>query len=115
MTLIDSFKEPCVIMEKRRFPDGEGGFSVEWAEGAEFEAAVTHDTTLQAMAAEKQGVTSTYKVTTDKKVGLVFHDVIKRLRTGNYLRVTSDSEDKQTPDVSTLDFEQVTAEEWRLV
>lgn len=114
MALYDAFKEACVIMEKTRVPDGEGGWSSTWAEGARFRAAIVKDTTLNARIAEKEGMTAIYTVTTDKNLPLDFHDVFKRLKDGQVFRVTSDSTDQETPDVATFQFHQVSAEEWSL-
>lgn len=114
MSLIDSFKERCVLVEKTRTPDGEGGWSTTWVDGIEFDAAIVMDTTLQARVAEKEGMTSVYTVTTDKSLPLDFHDVFRRLRDGKVFRVTRDSSDKETPDVASFQFHQVSAEEWQL-
>lgn len=114
MSLIDDFKAPCVLLEKVRSPDGEGGFITTWAEGAEFEAAITFNSSLEARRAEKEGVTSLYTVTVAKNAALEYHDVFKRLSDGKVFRVTSDSDDIQTPARATFQFAQVTAEEWRL-
>lgn len=114
MTLIDAFKVPCVLMEKVRTPDGEGGWTTSWTEGARFEAAIVMDTTLNARVAEKEGMTAVYTVTTDRSLPLDFHDVFKRLKDGKVFRVTSDSSDKETPDVASFQFHQVNAEEWQL-
>ena len=40
MSLVDEFKVPCVLIEKRRVPDGEGGWTTAWTDGAELEAAI---------------------------------------------------------------------------
>lgn len=114
MSLRDDFKSACVILDKRRVPDGEGGFVTEWAEGAEFMAAVTLSTTMEARAAEKQGVTSLYTVTTEKNAILQYHDVFKRRYDGKIFRVTSDGDDKQSPGRATFQMSLVTAEEWSL-
>lgn len=114
MSLIDEFKTPCVMLEKKRIPDGEGGFITSWAEGAEFDAAVVFDSSLEARTAEQQGVSSLYTVTTAKNAKLEYHDVFKRLSDGKIFRVTSDGDDKQTPERATFQFAQVTAEEWSL-
>lgn len=114
MSLIDAFKERCVLMEKTRVPDGEGGWVTAWAEGEEFDAAIVMDTTMQARVAESEGMTSVYTVTTDKGLPLDFHDVFKRLSDGKTYRVTSDSKDKETPDVASFQFHQVMAQEWGL-
>ena len=114
MSLIDEFKTPCVMLEKKRVPDGEGGFITSWSEGAEFKAAVVFDSSLEARAAEQQGVSSLYTVTTAKNAKLEYHDVFKRLSDGKIFRVTSDGDDKQTPERATFQFAQLTAEEWSL-
>lgn len=114
MTLIDAFRDPCVLMEKVRTSDGEGGWTVAWREGAYFDAAIVMDTTLNARVAEKEGMTAIYTVTTDINVPLDFHDVFKRLDDGKVFRVTSDSTDKETPSVASFQFHQVNAEEWQL-
>lgn len=114
MSLIDEFKTACVLLEKVRVPDGEGGWLTSWSDGPEFMAAIVHDTTLQARVAESEGMTSTYTVTTDRGMPLDFHDVFRRVSDGRVFRVTSDGTDKQTTDRATFQFSQVTAEEWSL-
>ena len=114
MSLIDAFKTACVLMEKNRIPDGEGGWSSTWTEGPRFDAAIVKDTTLNARVAEKEGMTAVYTVTTDKSLPLDFHDVFRRLSDGKVFRITEDSTDKETPDVATFQFHQVRAEEWAL-
>ena len=114
MTLIDAFKEPCVLMEKQRVSDGEGGWTTSWVEGAAFDAAIVRDTTLAARVAEKEGVLNIYTVTTDTNAHLEFHDVFKRTRDGQVFRVTSNGDDMKTPDAATFQFGQVSAEEWAL-
>lgn len=114
MTLIDSLKEPCVLMEKKRVSDGEGGWTTTWVDGAALDAAIVRDTTLAARVAEKEGVSNVYTVTTDTDARLGFHDVFKRVGDGQVFRVTSDGDDMKTPDRATFSFEQVSAEEWSL-
>ena len=114
MTLIDTFKEPCVLMEKKRVSDGEGGWTTSWTEGAAFDAAIVRDTTLAARVAEKEGVSNVYTVTTDTNARLEFHDVFKRVSDEQVFRVKSNGDDVHTPDVATFQFEQVSAEEWVL-
>ena len=114
MSLIDAFKEPCVVMNKAKVPDGEGGFTTAWQEGAGFDAAIVKDTSLEARIAEKDGLTNTYTVTTSANAALEFHDVFKRKSDGQVFRVTSNGDDKRTPPVASFEFEQVSAEEWSL-
>lgn len=112
--LIDAFKTDCVMMDKRSVPDGIGGFTYEWTEGAQFIAAIVKDNTLEARVAEKEGVTEVYTVTVGKDLPLGYHDVFKRLSDGAVFRVTSNVTDSKTPGVASFQFGQVTAERWEL-
>ena len=114
MSLLTQAMEDVVMLEKKRVPDGEGGFTTDWVDGAQFKAAITFDSSIQAVVAQAQGVTSVYTVTTTRAAVLEYHDVFKRLSDGKIFRVTSDGNDKFTPKSSTLDMRQVTAEEWSL-
>lgn len=104
----------CVFMNKAKVPDGQGGFTTEWTEGAPVKVAIVHNSTMQARIAEKEGVTSTYTLTTTRDNLLEFHDVIKRLEDNAIFRVTSNAVDTTSPQVSTLNMAQVTAERWEL-
>lgn len=112
MSLLDDMMEKFHIMDKVTSDDGYGGVTTEWKGGATFQGVATFDSSMQARAAEKQGVTSMYTVTTPKSVVLQFHDVIKRDRDGKVLRITSDGDDKYTPASASLDMRQVSAEEF---
>lgn len=114
MSLLQQAMTDVVAMEKTRVSDGEGGFIVDWVDGAVFKAAITFDTSMQSRIGEKQGVSSRYTITTTKSAKLEYHDVIRRLNDGKIFRVTSDGDDKQTPDSANFQFLQVTAEEWWL-
>lgn len=114
MSLIDEAMTTVAMVEKTRIPDGEGGFITDWKDGAEFQAAITFDTSIQARTAYKQGVSSVYTVTTSKNAKLEYHDVIRRLSDGKIFRITSDGDDVQTPKRASFQFLQVTAEEWSL-
>ena len=111
MSLLDDQMEPCIYLSKQKVDDGWGGYENEWAEGAEFKAAITFDTSIQARIGNKQGVTSRYTVTTDKSMMLQFNDYFKRLRDNKLFHVTSDGDDRYTPKIATLDMRQVEAEE----
>ena len=113
MSLLTQAMEDVVLMEKKREPDGEGGFlPAVWVDGASFKAAITFNSSMEARTAEKQGVTSRYTITAPLNAKLEYHDVLKRLRDGKVFRVTSDGDDKITPASASFQFAQVTAEEW---
>lgn len=111
MSLLDETMETCVILNKQTTLDEYGGFVNTWADGAEFRAAIVFDTSIEARTAEAQGVHSLYTVTTSKALTLQYHDIFRRSIDGKLFRVTSDGDDKFTPNSANLDMRQVTAEE----
>ena len=114
MSLIDEAMTPCVMVDRMTQPDGEGGTLTNWIEGAAFNAAITFDNSIEAKTAAVQGVTSLYTVTVPKRVKHEYHDVFKRLSDGKIFRVTSDGDDKITPERASFQFAQVSAEEYVL-
>lgn len=114
MSLLDESMESCVMLDKSTSADGYGGYVTTYHDGAKFDAAITFDTSIEARAAEKQGVTSLYTVTTKRALILQYHDIFRRTKDGKIFRVTSDGDDRATPLSATLDMRQVTAEEWTL-
>ena len=114
MSLIDEAMTPCVMIDRTTLPDGEGGMLTNWIEGAEFNAAITFDNSIEAKTAAVQGVTSLYTVTVPKRVKLEYHAVFKRLSDGKIFRVTSDGDDKITPERASFQFAQGSAEEYVL-
>ena len=117
MSILDEYMSMtggCVLLDRRTASDGYGGYTTTYVEGAEFDAAITLDISVQARIAEKQGVTGLYTVTTSKALNLQYHDIFKRKSDNKIFRVTSDGDDKHTPASSTLDMRQVSAEEYTL-
>jgi hypothetical protein len=114
MSLLSDAMEKCNILDRITTPDGYGGYDQTWATGAEFEAAIVFDTSIEARTAEKQGVTSLYTVTTGRALTLEYHDIFRRQTDGKIFRVTSDGDDKHTPKGAGLDMRQVTAEEFKI-
>lgn len=132
MSLLDAFSENFILMDKRRMPDGEGGFFTSYVEtDVVLRMAVAHNTTIQARQAEREGTASTYTFFPEKGVELELNDVVKRVG-GNwpwdkldfengeikeapqYFRITSNTGDKETPAFSVLNRGYVTAERWVL-
>ena len=114
MSLLSEAMEKCILLNKQTEADGYGGYITTWVDGAEFDAAIVLETSMQARVAEKQGVTALYTVTTSKTLNLQYHDVFRRLSDSKIFRVTSDGDDKKTPDSANLNMRQVTAETWVL-
>lgn len=105
----------CVLLEKKRIPDGLGGWTTQWTDGAEFDAAILKDNTLQARIAEKDGVSELYTITVKRNFPLEFHDVFRRVSDGQVFRVTSNMKDNTSPTFSSIDIGQVNAEAYVLV
>ena len=114
MSLLDSAMESCVMLDKTTQKDGYGGIQTVYVQGAEFNAAIVFDSSMQARAASVQGVTDLYTITTRKNVILQYHDIFLRVRDGKKFRVTSDGDDKATPASASLDMRVVSAEEYEV-
>lgn len=114
MSLLDDFARECVLMEKTRTPDGEGGYITTWKEGASFSNHQALDTSMEARRAEQEGVTSVYSALVRKDVPIEYNDVFKDLETGWTYRVTSNPEEKQAPRSSSFPLKYFTAERWNL-
>ena len=114
MSLLSEAMDKCTMLDKTTVPDGYGGYDTTYKEGAEFDAAITFDTSIQARTAEKEGVSSLYTVTTNKSITLEYHDVFRRESDKKIFRVASDGDDKFTPNSASLNMRQVTAEEYIL-
>lgn len=112
MSLLAEAMENCIYINRSKISDGYGGTIDIYVEGVQFKAAIVFDTSIQARIGEKQGVTSRYTVTTGKEMTLLYHDIFKRVRDGKIFQVTSDGDDKFTPQSASLNMRQVTAEEF---
>lgn len=114
MSLLSEAMESCTLLDKHTTSDGYGGYIISWTDGAEFKAAIVLDTSMEARRAEQAGVKSLYTITTEKSMNLQYHDVFRRESDGKIFRVTSDGDDKKTPNSANLNMRQVTGEEWSL-
>ena len=72
MLLYETMMEDCVMQDKTTTSDGLGGFTSSWQDGAHFRAAIVKNQSIEALVAEKQGVTELYTITVDKGVTLDF-------------------------------------------
>lgn len=111
--LLDSF-EPCVMIDRTTESDGYGGVKTVWKNGAEFEAGINLDDSIQARVGAVQGLTSLYTVITGINVILQYHDVFRRISDNKIFRVTKDNTDKKTPTGASMSLRKVSAEEWSL-
>ena len=114
LSLISQMMEKCRIVNHVRVDDAYGSYTDTWSDGASFDATIIKNSTLEAVVAEKQGVTEVYTVVTKKGFVLSYHDVFRRLSDGQIFRVTSNAVDSEAPEASTVKIAKVTAEKWVL-
>lgn len=114
MALYEKFYVACTTKTKTTVSDGQGGYKTTWADSAIFNAAIVKNSSIEAVVAEKQGVTELYTITLPKTVTLNYHDVFKRNSDSQIFRVTSNYKDSEPPVVANFGFRQVTAERWTL-
>lgn len=110
MSLLDDYARTCTLLEKKRTMSDEGGWKTEWVDGLVFQNHYTLDTSMEALIAEKQGVTSMYSALVEKTFPIEFNDYFRDDTTGYTFRVTSNPEEKETPSMSTMDYKFFTAE-----
>ena len=114
MSLLTEQMKDCTIIDKTTTADGYGGVKTSWVDGAPFTAAISFDTSMEARIGGAQSEISKYTVVTPRAIVLRYHDVFRREKDGKIFRVTSDGDDKETPQSASLDMRVVTAEEWSL-
>jgi len=114
MSLLSDAMETCTIINKIKEDDGYGGYKTTYSNGDEFKAAIVVKNSIEDKIAMRRESEDTYTVTTEKSINLQYHDVFRRNSDGKVLRVTSDGNDKHTPDSATLNMRQVSAEEWTI-
>ena len=114
MSLISEAMEKSYIIDKTTVPDGYGGVKTSYKEGAEIMVAYSFNSSTEARIASQQGTDNRFTLFTKKSVILRFPDIVKRVSDGKYFRVTSDGDDKRTPNSAGLDLRAVEAEEWEI-
>lgn len=114
MSLLNETMENCIMLDKRSRSDDRGGTKTVYEDGAEFTANISLDTSTQARIGEQAGVKNFYTVLTPRNVSLQFHDVFRRVSDSKIFRVTSDGDDKKTPNSASLNLRLVSAEEFTL-
>lgn len=114
MSLLSEAFEDFIVLNKSIVDDGYGGTDTVWVEGAHIQGAIVLDSSMQARIAEVQGVKDLYTLTVRKSLELDFHTVLRRVKDGKIFRLTTDSDDKKTPQSAGLDMRQYQAEEWSL-
>lgn len=111
-TLLDRMGEKCTMRNRAIMPDGLGSYRDVYTDGVEFFAMIRKDDTTADRIAEKQGVQESYTVVVPRGFPLRNTDVFRREKDGQTYRVTSNIQDKEAPEASTVQIASVTAERW---
>lgn len=114
MSLLDEAFETFTIVDKVTSPDGYGGVTKTWKDGAAFSGAVTYDGSTQMKVAQAAGSTAAYTLTVRKNVDLDYRTVIRRESDKKIFRTLANSDENDTPDSAHLNMRQYPAEEWTL-
>ncbi len=116
MSLLDEYlqMDKFVIMDKTTESDGLGGVITVWKEGAPVLVALQQESATGKQIAQALTGVKTFTVVTKRNVVFRFGDVIKRVRDGRVYRISADAEDLKTPNSSSLDMRQTTAEDYHL-
>ena len=112
--MIQDFEETFYRMTPTETPDGEGGLTKSYVQGAAVGVALFPNQSLEAQKAMAQGVMSIYTLNFDKSITLAYDEYIKRASDSAIFRITSDPSDNETPSVTDLDRRTATAEKTRL-
>ena len=110
MSLLNDFARPCVLMERKGVPEGEGGEKTVWADGTPFTNYQALNTSMEARRAEKEGLTRLSSALVDKALHIKYGDYFKDTGTGLTYRVTSNPGEKEAPKSATFALKYFTAE-----
>ena len=114
MSLLENAYEDFTVINKAVVDDGYGGTTNQWTDGATIKGAIVFDSSTEMKVAQAMGVTSAYTLTVKKSIELDYHTVLRRESDGKYFRLTSNSDDKKTPESAGLNMRQYSAEEWKI-
>lgn len=110
-TIMKDYQESLVMLDRRTVPDGLGGFTVEWQDGAPFTAVMTQPNSGTAEIAQAIAESKTYKIVTATNITLHKDDYFRRVRDGKTFKILNGNTDRLAPDDSELQMRVTTAEE----
>lgn len=98
----------------RSITSGPFGTKTVWTEGAEFDCLFSFNNSIEALVAEKQGVTSFWNGIVHKATNVKYYEIIKRVSDGEVYRVTSNPNDYEIPSIASFSVKAFTAEKYKL-
>lgn len=107
--LSDFFIDFCRVTDTTA-PDGFGGVTHAYTDGASFRAGIYTNTSTEAQIAQQNGLKTIYTIAHPLDVSFQQDDLVKRVSDGQIFRITSQSVDNTTPEIATTRFAWVTAE-----
>ena len=114
MSLLTEAYEKLTVLNKTLQPDGYGGVITTYTDGPTIEGALILDSSAEQTIAQALGTSQAYTLTVRKDIELDYHTVIRRESDGSVFRLTSNTDDKKTPESATLNMRQYTAERWQI-
>lgn len=108
--MMESLAHDCTLLDRKRVPDGAGGWANEWIDSAEFRLYPSLDMSIQAKVAEQQGVTSVYTCLVEKALPIVLGDYFRDNTLNATFRVTTNPDEKATPGTASFSLKAFTAE-----
>lgn len=114
MSLLENAYEDFSVINKTVAGDGDGygGETEVWTAGETIKGVMTFDSSAEMQIAQSMSVRGAYTFTVKKDVELDYHTVVRRESDKKIFRLTSNSDDKKTPESAALNMRQYTAEEW---
>lgn len=114
MSLLEDNFEDFTIINKAIIDDGLGGTKTTWTDGAVIKGIVPFNGSTQTKIAQAMGVTSVYSLVVRKETELDYHTVLRRNSDGQIFRLTSNTDDKKTPNGVPLNLRMYDAEQWEI-
>lgn len=114
MSLLSEAFESFTVLNKSILDDGYGGTTTVWTDGASIQGAIVFNNSTQMKIAQAMGVKGAYTLTVRKNTELDYHTVLRRESDKIVFRITSNSDDKKTPESASLNMRQYTAEEFEI-
>ena len=111
--LLNEMSDVCEFVNRAVVKDSFGSQKVVWTVGAEFDALILQNSSVEATVAGAQLSTSFYGIKTNRDVHFESHDVFRRKSDGVLFRITDEFQNK-TPGSSEIDMQLVMAEAWSI-
>lgn len=114
MSLLSEAYEDFTVLNKAVVDDGYGGVITQYTDGAVIQGAIVLDNSAEQTIAQALGTSQSYTLTVRKDIELDYHTVIRRKSDNAVFRLTSNTDDKKTPQSASLNMRQYTAERWQI-